>query len=193
LQKALVVKLVRKKLHKVTLAIGDGANDISMIQAAHVGVGIEGMEGAQAARSSDFSFKQFKNLKRLLTIHGRYSYLRMSKIIFFSFYKSICLITVQFWFGFMNGWSGGALYDEEFLTLWNMVFTALLPIATACFEKDVEEESIGQYPKLYKAVKDGLYWNTLTMAGWGIASFWHSGGKKRSFLARMAAVLVSRV
>ncbi|KAG0199994.1 hypothetical protein BGX28_006818 [Mortierella sp. GBA30] len=175
LQKALVVKLVRKKLHKVTLAIGDGANDISMIQAAHVGVGIEGMEGAQAARSSDFSFKQFKNLKRLLTIHGRYSYLRMSKIIFFSFYKSICLITVQFWFGFMNAWSGGALYDEYFLTLWNMVFTALLPIATACFEKDVEEESIGKYPKLYKAVKDGLYWNTLTMAGWGIASFWHSG------------------
>ncbi|KAF9131236.1 hypothetical protein BGW39_002086 [Mortierella sp. 14UC] len=175
LQKALVVKLVRKKLHKVTLAIGDGANDISMIQAAHVGVGIEGMEGAQAARSSDFSFKQFKNLKRLLTIHGRYSYLRMSKIIFFSFYKSICLITVQFWFGFMNGWSGGALYDENFLTLWNMVFTAALPIATACFEKDVEEDSIGQYPKLYKAVKDGLFWNTLTMAGWGIASFWHSG------------------
>ncbi|KAG0204427.1 hypothetical protein BGX33_008542 [Mortierella sp. NVP41] len=175
LQKALVVKLVRKKLHKVTLAIGDGANDISMIQAAHVGVGIEGMEGAQAARSSDFSFKQFKNLKRLLTIHGRYSYLRMSKIIFFSFYKSICLITVQFWFGFMNGWSGGALYDENFLTLWNMVFTAALPIATACFEKDVEEDSIGQYPKLYKAVKDGLYWNTLTVAGWGIASFWHSG------------------
>ncbi|KAF9437563.1 hypothetical protein BGZ76_000218 [Entomortierella beljakovae] len=175
LQKALVVKLVRKKLHKVTLAIGDGANDISMIQAAHVGVGIEGMEGAQAARSSDFSFKQFKNLKRLLTIHGRYSYLRMSKIIFFSFYKSICLITVQFWFGFMNGWSGGPLYDENFLTLWNMVFTALLPIATACFEKDVEEESIGRYPKLYKAVKDGLYWNTITIAGWGLASFWHSG------------------
>ncbi|KAG0027464.1 hypothetical protein BGZ81_005534 [Podila clonocystis] len=175
LQKALVVKLVRKKLHKVTLAIGDGANDISMIQAAHVGVGIEGMEGAQAARSSDFSFKQFKNLKRLLTIHGRYSYLRMSKIIFFSFYKSICLITVQFWWGFMNGWSGGALYDEHFLTLWNMVFTALLPIATACFEKDVEEDMIGKYPKLYKAVKDGLYWNTMTVAGWGIASFWHSG------------------
>ncbi|KAG0053093.1 hypothetical protein BGZ83_001685 [Gryganskiella cystojenkinii] len=175
LQKALVVKLVRKKLHKVTLAIGDGANDISMIQAAHVGVGIEGMEGAQAARSSDFSFKQFKNLKRLLTIHGRYSYLRMSKIIFFSFYKSICLITVQFWFGFMNGWSGGALYDENFLTLWNMVFTALMPIATACFEKDVEEELIGKYPKLYKAVKDGLYWNTLTMVGWGLSSFWHSG------------------
>ncbi|KAG0023649.1 hypothetical protein BGZ80_008687 [Entomortierella chlamydospora] len=175
LQKALVVKLVRKKLHKVTLAIGDGANDISMIQAAHVGVGIEGMEGAQAARSSDFSFKQFKNLKRLLTIHGRYSYLRMSKIIFFSFYKSICLITVQFWFGFMNAWSGGALYDENFLTLWNMVFTALLPITTACFEKDVEEESIGRYPKLYKAAKDGIFWNTLTVAGWGIASFWHSG------------------
>ncbi|KAF8975855.1 hypothetical protein BGZ46_008790, partial [Entomortierella lignicola] len=190
LQKALVVKLVRKKLHKVTLAIGDGANDISMIQAAHVGVGIEGMEGAQAARSSDFSFKQFKNLKRLLTIHGRYSYLRMSKIIFFSFYKSICLITVQFWFGFMNAWSGGPLYDENFLTLWNMVFTALLPITTACFEKDVEEESIGRYPKLYKAVKDGLYWNTLTIAGWGIASFWHSGALFGSIYGSVASGVI---
>ncbi|KAG0225374.1 hypothetical protein BGW42_004460, partial [Actinomortierella wolfii] len=175
LQKALVVKMVRKRLHKVTLAIGDGANDISMIQAAHVGVGIEGMEGAQAARSSDFSFKQFKNLRRLLTIHGRYSYLRMSKIIFFSFYKSICLITVQFWFGFLNGWSGGALYDEYFLTLWNIVFTALLPIATATFEKDVDEDKIAQYPMLYKSVKEGVYWNLRTVLGWGLASFWHSG------------------
>ncbi|KAG0328796.1 hypothetical protein BGZ99_004460 [Dissophora globulifera] len=190
LQKALVVKLVRKKLHKVTLAIGDGANDISMIQAAHVGVGIEGMEGAQAARSSDFSFKQFKNLKRLLTIHGRYSYLRMSKIIFFSFYKSICLITVQFWFGFMNGWSGGSLYDERFLTLWNVVFTAALPIITACFEKDVSEESIGRYPKLYKAVKDGLYWNVLTITGWGIASFWHSGALFGSIYASVTHGIV---
>ncbi|KAF9167247.1 hypothetical protein DFQ26_005206 [Actinomortierella ambigua] len=175
LQKALVVKLVRKRLHKVTLAIGDGANDISMIQAAHVGVGIEGMEGAQAARSSDFSFKQFKNLRRLLTIHGRYSYLRMSKIIFFSFYKSICLITVQFWFGFLSGWSGQALYDEYFLTLWNIVFTALLPIAAATFEKDVDEDKIAQYPMLYKPVKDGVYWNVRTVVGWGLASFWHSG------------------
>ncbi|KAF9973225.1 hypothetical protein BGZ73_003563 [Actinomortierella ambigua] len=175
LQKALVVKLVRKRLHKVTLAIGDGANDISMIQAAHVGVGIEGMEGAQAARSSDFSFKQFKNLRRLLTIHGRYSYLRMSKIIFFSFYKSICLITVQFWFGFLSGWSGQALYDEYFLTLWNIVFTAMLPIAAATFEKDVDEDKIAQYPMLYKPVKDGIYWNTRTVIGWGLASFWHSG------------------
>lgn len=64
------------------------------------------MEGAQAVRASDYSFGEFRCLRRLLAVHGRYSYLRMAHIIFYSFYKSIVLITVQFWFGFLNAWSG---------------------------------------------------------------------------------------
>lgn len=87
LQKALVVKLVRDKLNALTLAIGDGANDVGMIQAAHVGVGISGLEGLQAARSADFAICQFRYLKKLLLIHGSWSYQRLSKLILFSFYK----------------------------------------------------------------------------------------------------------
>ena len=106
LQKAQVVSLIKKKLKKVTLSIGDGANDVSMIQEAHVGIGIEGVEGAQAVRASDYSFVEFRALRTLMAIHGRYSFLRMCNLIFYSFYKSIALITVQCWFGFANAWSG---------------------------------------------------------------------------------------
>lgn len=81
LQKALVVKLVKKNQKAILLAIGDGANDVSMIQAAHVGVGISGVEGLQAARSADVAISQFRFLKKLLLVHGAWSYRRLSKLI----------------------------------------------------------------------------------------------------------------
>lgn len=84
LQKALVVKLVKKNLKAILLAIGDGANDVSMIQAAHVGVGISGVEGLQAARSADVAISQFRFLKKLLLVHGTWSYQRLSKLILYS-------------------------------------------------------------------------------------------------------------
>jgi phospholipid-transporting ATPase len=103
LQKALVVKLVKKHKKSILLAIGDGANDVSMIQAAHVGVGINGMEGMQAARSSDFAISQFRFLRKLLLVHGAWSYQRLSKLILYSFYKNICLYMTQFWVsGFLD-------------------------------------------------------------------------------------------
>ena len=107
LQKALVVRLVRRSLKSaITLAIGDGANDVSMIQEAHVGVGIMGKEGTQAVRASDYAFGEFRFLQRLLNVHGRFSYLRMANLILFSFYKNFVFITIQFYFGFVNAWSG---------------------------------------------------------------------------------------
>jgi phospholipid-transporting ATPase len=107
LQKALVVRLVRRSLKSsITLAIGDGANDVSMIQEAHVGVGIMGKEGTQAVRAADYAFGEFKYLQRLLTVHGRFQYLRMSGIILFSFYKNFVFIVPQWYFGFVNAWSG---------------------------------------------------------------------------------------
>jgi phospholipid-transporting ATPase len=81
----------------VVLAIGDGANDVSMIQAAHVGVGISGQEGLQAARSADYSISQFRYLRKLLLVHGSWSYQRLSKLILYSFYKNITLYMTQFW------------------------------------------------------------------------------------------------
>lgn len=97
LQKALVVKLVKKFSPEVLLAIGDGANDVSMIQAAHIGVGISGVEGLQAARSADISIGQFRYLRKLTLVHGAWSYHRISKTILFSFYKNITLYMTQFW------------------------------------------------------------------------------------------------
>jgi len=98
LQKALVVKLVKKyQKDSILLAIGDGANDVSMIQAAHIGVGISGMEGLQAARSADVSIGQFRFLRKLLLVHGAWSYHRVSKAILYSFYKNITLYLTQFW------------------------------------------------------------------------------------------------
>lgn len=97
LQKSLVVKLVKKYTDEITLAIGDGANDVSMIQAAHIGVGISGMEGLQAARSADVSIAQFRFLRKLTLVHGAWSYQRVSRAILFSFYKNITLYMTQFW------------------------------------------------------------------------------------------------
>lgn len=97
LQKALVVKLVKKYIPAILLAIGDGANDVSMIQAAHVGIGISGVEGLQAARSADFAISQFRYLKKLLLVHGAWSYQRLSKMIFYYFYKNVALYLTQFW------------------------------------------------------------------------------------------------
>ena len=98
LQKALVVKVVKKyQKESILLAIGDGANDVSMIQAAHIGVGISGVEGLQAARSADVAIAQFRYLRKLLLVHGAWSYQRVSKTILFSFYKNIALYMTQFW------------------------------------------------------------------------------------------------
>lgn len=101
LQKALVVKLVKRyQKESILLAIGDGANDVSMIQAAHIGVGISGVEGLQAARSADVAIAQFRYLRKLLLVHGAWSYQRVSKTILFSFYKNITLYMTQFWVSF---------------------------------------------------------------------------------------------
>lgn len=97
-QKQEVVTLVRQERPKVTtLAIGDGANDVNMITAAHVGVGIKGVEGQQAARSSDYAIGEFKILRRLLLYHGREAYRRNSVLICYNFYKNIILVLPQFW------------------------------------------------------------------------------------------------
>lgn len=106
MQKAKVTLLVKEKLNRITLSIGDGANDVSMIQTAHIGVGIQGIEGAQAVRASDYSFAQFKCLRKLLTVHGRFDQIRISKLVYFCLFKNILFITICFWYGLHSAWSG---------------------------------------------------------------------------------------
>jgi magnesium-transporting ATPase (P-type) len=105
LQKAMVVELIKKSKKAVTLAIGDGANDVSMIKAAHIGVGISGQEGMQAVLASDYSIAQFRFLERLLLVHGRWSYYRMCKFLRYFFYKNFAFTLCHIWFAFFCGFS----------------------------------------------------------------------------------------
>ncbi|CAG8742916.1 15273_t:CDS:2, partial [Racocetra persica] len=107
----------KRHLKAILLAIGDGANDVPMIQAAHVGVGISGLEGMQAARSADVAISQFRYLKKLLLVHGAWSYQRLSKLILYSFYKNITLYMTQFWFNVKNfwGWAFNAFFHSLIL------------------------------------------------------------------------------
>ncbi|XP_076614179.1 phospholipid-transporting ATPase ID [Chaetodon auriga] len=159
LQKAMVVQLVKKYKQAVTLAIGDGANDVSMIKAAHIGVGISGQEGMQAVLSSDYSFAQFRYLQRLLLVHGRWSYLRMCKFLQYFFYKNFTFTFVHFWYAFFCGFSAQTVYDEWFITLYNLVYTALPVLGMSLFDQDVNDRWSFQYPQLYTPGQLNLYFS----------------------------------
>lgn len=175
LQKALVVKMVkRKRKRSLLLAIGDGANDVSMIQAAHVGVGINGLEGMQAARSADVSIGQFKYLKKLLLVHGAWSYQRISHAILYSFYKNIALYMTQFWFVFANGFSGQSLIESWTLTLYNVLFTVFPPFVMGVFDQFVSARLLDRYPQLYQLGQQRKFFNVTIFWGWIINGFYHS-------------------
>lgn len=175
LQKALVVKMVkRKKRRSLLLAIGDGANDVSMIQAAHVGVGINGMEGMQAARSADVSIGQFKYLKKLLLVHGSWSYQRISNAILYSFYKNIALYMTQFWFVFVNGFSGQSLIESWTLTFYNVLFTVFPPFIMGVFDQFVSARFLDRYPQLYQLGQQRKFFNVTIFWGWILNGFYHS-------------------
>lgn len=108
----MVVELIKKNKSAVTLAIGDGANDVSMIKTAHIGVGISGQEGLQAVLASDYSIGQFRFLERLLLVHGRWSYYRMSKFLRYFFYKNFAFTLCHIWFAFFCGFSAQVRYLE---------------------------------------------------------------------------------
>lgn len=107
----------------VTLAIGDGANDVSMIQMADIGVGIQGEEGTQAVMASDFSIPRFKFLKKLLLVHGHWNYDRLARLILYFFYKNAGFVLVLFWYQVHCGFSGSVMIDAMYLMLFNLFFT----------------------------------------------------------------------
>ncbi|XP_058494338.1 phospholipid-transporting ATPase VA [Solea solea] len=149
LQKSMVVKLVRNKLKVMTLAIGDGANDVSMIQVADVGVGISGQEGMQAVMASDFALPRFRNLQKLLLVHGHWCYSRLANMILYFFYKNAMFVALIFWYQFYCGFSGSAMIDQWYLIFFNLMFSAFPQLITATLDKDVSAETLQQLPQLY--------------------------------------------
>jgi phospholipid-translocating ATPase len=149
-QKASLVKAIRTKVNgSVTLAIGDGANDIAMIQEAHVGIGITGKEGLQAARTSDYSIAQFRFLLKLLLVHGRWNYIRVCKYTLGTFWKEMLFYLTQASYQRYNGYTGTSLYEPWSLSMFNTLFTSLPVIFMGVFEKDLAASTLLAAPELY--------------------------------------------
>lgn len=151
LQKSEVVKLVRSHLRVMTLAIGDGANDVSMIQVADIGIGISGQEGMQAVMASDFAVSQFRHLSKLLLVHGHWCYTRLSNMILYFFHKNVAYVNLLFWYQFFCGFSGTSMTDYWVLIFFNLLFTSAPPVIYGVLEKDVSAETLMQLPELYRS------------------------------------------
>ncbi|XP_029435473.1 phospholipid-transporting ATPase IC [Rhinatrema bivittatum] len=158
-QKAMVVELVKKYKKAVTLAIGDGANDVNMIKTAHIGVGISGQEGMQAVMSSDYSFAQFRFLQRLILVHGRWSYIRMCKFLRFFFYKNFAFTLVHFWFSFFNGFSSQPVYEDWFIAIYNVLYSSLPVLLVGLLDQDVSDKLSLRFPYLYIPGQKDLFFN----------------------------------
>ncbi|XP_017865229.1 PREDICTED: probable phospholipid-transporting ATPase IA isoform X3 [Drosophila arizonae] len=174
IQKAEVVDMVTQSTKAVTLAIGDGANDVAMIQKASVGIGISGVEGLQAACASDYSIAQFRFLRRLILVHGAWNYARISKLILYSFYKNVCLYVIELWFALYSGWSGQILFERWTIGLYNVVFTAMPPFAIGLFEKFCTADTMLRYPLLYKPSQNAKLFNVRVFWIWIFNALLHS-------------------
>lgn len=133
-----------------TLAIGDGANDVNMINSAHVGVGISGLEGQQAARAADYSIGQFKYLKTLMFVHGREAYRRNSYVVLYMFYKNVLLVLPIFYFGIYSQFSGTLFYGTLLYQGYNVVLTACPILWYGCIDQEHARETFMSQPQLYK-------------------------------------------
>jgi magnesium-transporting ATPase (P-type) len=166
-QKRMMVSFVQKESIGVrSLAVGDGANDVAMITAADVGVGIQGEEGVQAVNASDYAIAQFRFLVPLLLKHGRYNYLRMSTLVMFMFYKNILLSMTMFWASLRDGFSEQKIYTESGIQFYNLFYTSLPIIVTAVYDTDIPFQKVLDYPQLYFAGLHDLRFNYRVFCWW---------------------------
>lgn len=145
------------------LSIGDGANDVAMIQAADVGIGIAGKEGRQAVNNSDYAITQFRFLTRLLLVHGQVSQYRLSRLIKYSFYKNSCFAGVLFYFQIFNGFSGQTLVDDISAAVYNVIFTSLPILFFSLLDQPCKFETMQRFPRTYnksRGLSIPIFWKT---------------------------------
>lgn len=177
-QKAMLVRLVRSGVtiggvEPITMAVGDGANDVAMIQEARVGVGIAGREGSQAANAADFSVGQFRFLQTLLLVHGRWNYRRMALVVLYVFYSNMILVICSFLYNWLNLWSG----TSPFFLVWITAFSYIIVtpcILVAVFNRDVRRDTALNYPSLYVSGRANLHLGRFKMLEYVIKSLVHS-------------------
>ena len=164
LQKSQVVKLMKNfDKSKITLAIGDGGNDVSMIMEAHIGIGIYGEEGLRAAQSSDYAIGEFQVLRRLLFLHGYLNLMRNSVMVIYFFYKNFVFTIIHFFYGFLNDFSGQTIIEDWFISLFNLLFTSIPLAARGILDTTLRPEDgiIVQIliPYLYKEQREKPIFN----------------------------------
>ncbi|KAK1401235.1 Phospholipid-transporting ATPase [Heracleum sosnowskyi] len=165
-QKALVTRLVKEETGKTTLAIGDGSNDVGMLQEADIGVGISGVEGMQAVMSNDIAIAQFKFLERLLLVHGHWCYRRISSMICYFFYKNVTFGFTLFCYEAHASFSGQAAYNDWCMSLYNVFFTSLPVIARGVFDQDVSATYCLKFPLLYQEGVQNVIFSWRRIIGW---------------------------
>ncbi|KAI9763163.1 MAG: putative aminophospholipid-translocase [Geoglossum simile] len=174
IQKADIAKLIRAYTKKRICCIGDGGNDVSMIQVADVGVGIVGKEGRQASLAADFSINQFCHLTKLLVWHGRNSYKRSAKLAQFVIHRGLIISVCQTMFSIASRFEPIALYKNWLLVGYATVYT-MLPVFSLVLDKDVDEGLANLYPELYKELTEGRSLSYRTFFVWVFVSIYQGG------------------
>ena len=170
-QKATVVRLIERHTGKRTAAIGDGGNDVSMIQAASAGIGIVGKEGKQASLAADFSLTQFAHISRLLLVHGRNSYKRSASLSQFVIHRGLIITTMQAIFSAVFYFSSVSLYQGALMVGYATVFT-MFPVFSLVLDKDVPGRIALTYPELYKDLAKGRSLTYKTFFSWCLISIY---------------------
>ena len=171
-QKSQIVDFVKKRTDSVTLGIGDGGNDVNMIRAANVGIGIFGKEGYQAAYNSDFAISQFKYLKGLLFKEGRLTLSKNCYFLYHYFFKNFLFTISLFWFGAFSLFSGINYYDDYYTFAFNTFLTVILICITAILDEefdykfssydDKERQILFTFlPNIYKEYRDSIPFNLI--------------------------------
>lgn len=173
-QKATVVTLIQQHTGKRTAAVGDGGNDVSMIQAADAGIGIAGREGKQASLAADFSISQFSHVARLLLVHGRRSYKRSASLSQFVIHRGLIISTMQAIFSAVFYFSSVALY-QGFLMVGYATLYTMFPVFSLVLDKDVSGEIALKYPELYKELSKGRSLSFKTFYMWVLISIYQGG------------------
>lgn len=173
-QKADVVRAIKAHTGKRVASIGDGGNDVSMIQAADVGLGLEGKEGRQASLAADFSLTQFSHVVRLFLWHGRNSYKRTAKLSQFVIHRGFIIAVMQAVFSSLFYFAPISLYQGLLIIGYATIFT-MAPVFSLVFDHDVSPSIALLYPELYKDLTRGRELSLKTFFKWLLVSVYQGG------------------
>lgn len=173
-QKAEITSLVKTHTQLRTCAIGDGGNDVSMIQAADVGLGIVGKEGKQASLAADFSINQFSYIAPLLLWHGRNSYKRSARLSQFIIHRGLVISFIQAIFSAIFYFAAIPIYQGWLIVGYSTLFT-MAPVFSLVLDEDVSQDIAYQFPELYQDLQKGRSLNLKTFVMWVFISIYQGG------------------